>query len=198
MSGLFSLTIAVGRYFFWNPSSAETCWIPPEALLKHLKEAFSATKREMLFDPFCDEDNEDNDDVEKEDAKQPSEQSKPVKSAAEINTEFKDLLLAKEVDPFAPWPSIAAALKDESAFLAVQSDKKRQELLAECCPQLIAIRKAKKEREVAEAQCWFDDQCARLKASGVHWIDALRKLSTDKKRFSLLNVKECEKRYKGK
>jgi hypothetical protein len=157
-----------------------------------LQEYFTATRRELLFDPFCEEG-----EGEGEGEGDTARARVPFKSTIEINNEFKTLLLNREIDPFASWPSITEALKSDPAFFAVQSDKKRQELLAECCPQLIALKRVRREREIEEARQWFEEEQLKMKSKGVHWSDALRKMSGDE-RFSLLNVKECEKRYKSK
>ncbi len=171
-------------------------WLPPDHLLKHLKESFTATRREMLFDPFCEEAENDEEEAEEENGEE-EVPAGPVKSAIEINEEFKSFLIEREVDPFASWSVIAESFKNERVFRAVASEKKRQELLAECCPQLVALKRAKKEKEVLQAKTWFEEEMRRMKGNGVHWIDALRKFSADK-RFALLNLKECEKQYKSK
>ena len=43
---------SLGKYFFFNCKTGERCWIPPESVIKTLKEKFSPSKREMFFDPF--------------------------------------------------------------------------------------------------------------------------------------------------
>ena len=119
----------------------------------------------------------------------------PHKSTDQINKEFIDLLLSQQVDPFAPWPTLLSQLSPFPAFHAVPSDKRRQQLLAQCCPQLVALKREHQQRLVAEAKEWFEGERAAMRAAGVQWIEAKRRLSRDR-RFALLSLKECEQRYK--
>lgn len=160
----------------------------------------------MLFDPFCEEevfiDSSEDDSGESVDLGDSGVDEyrpalvTPQKSTREVEDEFVKLLLEKEVDAFASWPAITALLNAEPAFQAISSDKRRQELLSQCCPQLIALKKAKKEAELQASKVWFEQEVELLVGRNVHWMDALRRLKGDS-RFGLLNLKECEQYYKN-
>lgn len=195
----FCLNSGAGKYFFWNPISGDRSWLPKEWLLSHLRTAFTATRREMLFDPFCEEEVFIDDKGNESDGIDESireVEERPQRSIQELEEDFIKLLLEREVDAFASWPAITALLGGEPAFQAITSDKRRQELLSQCCPQLIASKKAKKEAELRAAMEWFEGEVAVLVERNVHWMDALRRLKGDP-RFGLLNLKESEQFYKN-
>lgn len=195
-----------GRYFFHNPTQRLRTWLPLAPLLTLLQTRLTDDQRAILFDPFSDEEvlisaDEDEDKDEDETLalslatfEQDNDPRTVADSQIVAEETFKTLLVDRDVDPFAPWPDICAQLTGEPAFVAVTTERRRQELFASLCPMLIEKRRALRTVKLQEAQAWWQTvvQTARR---GQSWIDFSRKLRLDR-RFSLLNAKECERDFK--
>jgi len=217
-----------GRYFFYrlHPEVVRS-WLPPSDLLKHLKEKFNAEQLKILFDPFDDgevfleEEEAEGDgegEGEEEDEEGKEEEGDKVDLAesgkasnnnnasihisrpkqADHEAELKELLLTHEppIDPFAPWSRISATLSQNPLFTAVPSDKKRQEIFNTMCPRLVDRYRAAKSLATAAAVAWFTAQLQTAAASTT-WTQFLQKVKGDP-HFALLDVKECEKKFKSR
>ncbi|NBO24992.1 MAG: hypothetical protein EBU93_07170 [Chlamydiae bacterium] len=204
----------MGKYFFFNSKTGSRSWIPPESVLSNLVELFEANPglKQNLFDPFNFEDEEieeelsgadEVDDHSSEDVDGSSEQvslndNKMNNEAAE--DEFKIYLMKNSIDPFAPWPTILSLHGASPQFLAVPSDKRRQEIFSQLCPLLIEAKRAEKAKKIEEARSWWTECIKEPVAKKMSWFLLLKRIKDSQKHskmFSLLNEKDCEKEYKN-
>lgn len=162
----------------------------------------------MFFDPFYQEEEDDDvseheieDDKEMEAVKDSAEQEQDNQehshdSTAVLEDEFKLYLLKNSVDPFAPWPTILSLHSTSPQFQAIPSDKRRQDLFAQVCPNLIEQKREETTKKRAEAEKWWDEVKGEYLKMGWQWFQVIKKVKRHAK-FSLLNEKECEKEYKN-
>ena len=163
---------------------------------------------ELFFDPFHIEDeefnesyNEDNENSEDNgDSKDNEDNDFLAQSQADsqlLEDQFKLYLLKNSVDPFAPWPSILSSHGSAPEFLAIPSDRRRQDLFKQVCPLLIDQKREHSRKKLEEAKEWWrqvKEENWRVNAS---WFQVIKKVKGNQK-FALLNEKECEKEYKNK
>ena len=192
-----------GKYFFYNDQSGERCWIPPVEVTEFIKK--SSRNIELFFDPFhiedeesieSDKDIEDNGDSGDNDS-QAQVQVKDQTDSQFLEDQFKLYLLKNSVDPFAPWPSILSSHGSAPEFLAIPSDRRRQDLFKQVCPLLIDQKREHSRKKLEEAKEWWrqvKEENWRVNAS---WFQVIKKVKGNQK-FALLNEKECEKEYKNK
>ena len=205
-----------GKYFFYNDQSGERCWIPPVEVIEFIKK--SSRNMEFFFDPFHIEDEEfnesDNEDSENSEDNKDSKDNEDNGESRDIEAQshdhaqsradsqlledqFKLYLLKNSVDPFAPWPSILSSHGSSPEFLAIPSDRRRQDLFKQVCPLLIDQKRENSRRKLEEAKEWWrqvKEENWRVNAS---WFQVTKKVKGNQK-FALLNEKECEKEYKNK
>jgi hypothetical protein len=200
---------SLGKYFFFNSKTGERCWIPPETILKMIKEKFFTSKFEMFFDPFhqegefeefeeFDEDSGsfESDNVTDNDIVNDTLTLTTQKSQDDlIEDEFKLYLLKNSVDPFAPWPTILSLHSSSPQFQAIPSDKRRQQIFSQVCPILIEQKREDNKKKLAEAEKWWDEVKSEYLKLGWQWFQVIKKVKGNSK-FSLLKEKDCEKEYK--
>ena len=190
-----------GRYFFYNEQSGERCWIPPVEVVELIKKSFGPTKMEMFFDPFYVEEESESEE-EFEESEESEEESIEVdfltkKSDTDTEDEFKLYLLKNSIDPFAPWPTILAAHSSSPEFVAIPSDRHRQDLFNQVCPLLIEQKREITRKKLKEAGDWWQQIKEENWRIGATWFQVLKKVKGNQK-FALLNEKDCEKDYKNK
>lgn len=199
-----------GKYFFHNPKTGQSAWIPPENVLKVLKENFTLTEREMFFDPFYQKEDVDISEGEISrhehyDAHNIEDISPVIKEKVKVKTksldctaedEFKLYLLKHSIDPFAPWPTIQSLHATSPQFQAIPSERLRQDLFAEVCPILIEIRREETKKKLDGAKEWWNNILANYKYK-MNWLQLLKTKLKGNPKFNLLNEKECEKEFKA-
>ena len=194
-----------GKYFFYNDQSGERCWIPPVDVIDLMKKTLGPTKIDQFFDPFYVEEEEEEEEEEEfvvsesEDSSNCTgnrrEASDPKNNEAE--DEFKVYLLKNSLDPFSPWPKILEAHSSSPEFVAIPSDRRRQDLFTQVCPLLIEQKRELTRKRLEDAKEWW----RRIKEdnwrSGASWFQVIKNVKGSPK-FALLNEKECEKEYKNR
>ena len=166
-----------------------------------------------LFDPFYFEDeSEEIDDNMSDDGggdandnnffdnnEEPNEQDhKIIKNEAE--DEFKIYISKHLIDPFLPWPTILSVHGTSPQFMAIPSDKRRQEIFSQLCPLLIEAKRAEKASKIEEARNWWNEFIIEPVANRMTWFLLLKRIKDSQKYsklFSLLNERDCEKEYKN-
>lgn len=200
-----------GKYFFHNSQTGQVSWIPPQNVLKVLKENFTPTEREMFFDPFHHveerelEEDYNNNSITDTDT-DTYDNNNNDNTVEEFNYKFKDsistaedefklYLLKNLIDPFASWSTIQSLHSHSSQFQSIPSEKRRQDLFSQVCPILIQMHREETKKKLEEAKDWWKNILISYKYQ-MNWFQLLKKLKGNSK-FKLLNEKECEKEFKS-
>lgn len=159
----------------------------------------------MFFDPFYE--GEELEESEEEESREYGDEndlvhgqsinSKRSHENSEVEDQFKLYLLKNNVDPFSPWPKILSIHSSSPEFLAIPSDKRRQDLFAQICPVLIENKREITKKNLMEAKEWWETIKRENWREGLTWFQVIKKVKGNPK-FALLNEKECEKEYKNK